>query len=417
METVTLEQFGYSAGEVATRKVYLEISPEDETRLRRLQPLMTRRADDLIEPFYAYLLAHGHTRKMLESQPGLIVRLKQVQRRYFTDLFCGVYDEAYFLDRLRVGLAHERIGLSPIWYLGAYDKYVHLVSDLLRRELTPDPEEFYRTMVSLMKIINLDMSLAMDAYIHQAQGRLRQANDALQKSNEELQRLDQAKKQLTAMVVHDLRSPLAGVRAFLANLADGDCLPADDRPALEEAVRVCDILSEMISNVLDVSRLEQGTLEVWPANMDLAELARQTVSAFTGAAKFAGKALTTLIPVRPVVLRSDASLIRRILFNFLMNAVRHTPGGTAIELIVTDADGATEVAVRDNGPGIPRELHEVLFDPLSGPKLRKSGIKVDTGMGMSFCRMAAERLGARLVLDSEPGRGTKIALQFPPAST
>src|SRR5207247_7939161 len=99
-----------------------------------------------------------------------------IQTQYFLELTAGHYDLAYFENRLRVGLTHERIGLSPQWYLGAYDKYLQIVTDVLSIAYGRDYERFYRTSVSLTKVIFLHISIAIDAYTLSAQERLEQKN-------------------------------------------------------------------------------------------------------------------------------------------------------------------------------------------------------------------------------------------------
>jgi hypothetical protein len=104
--------------EVRKRKDFLEIDEDDERLLREAHRHVVQHAEQMVERFYEYLLSHEHTRKIL-SKPGLIDRLKKLQSKYFLELTAGRYDLAYFENRLRVGLAHERAGLSPQWYLGA----------------------------------------------------------------------------------------------------------------------------------------------------------------------------------------------------------------------------------------------------------------------------------------------------------
>src|ERR1041384_3559099 len=159
---VTIGAFTLDDGEVARRKSYLEIAPADEMRLREAHVHLQKQAKEIIDRFYEYLLAHEHTRAIL-AQPGLVERLKGLQARYFAELTAGRYDLAYAENRVRVGLAHHRIGLSPEWYLGAYVKYLHISSDVLSNAYGRDYERFYQTMVSLTKVIYLDMGLALDA--------------------------------------------------------------------------------------------------------------------------------------------------------------------------------------------------------------------------------------------------------------
>ncbi len=398
---LTIGPFALTAEEVAKRKAYLEIADEDERLLRKARPVLQARTPEIIDRFYEYLLAHDPTRAML-SAPGLVERLKALQTRYFDELTSGDYGIAYFENRLRVGQVHHRIGLSPEWYLGAYVKYLHIASDILRGAFGVDDERFYRTLVSLTKVIYLDMGLALDAYRLSGQAGLRQ-------SNEELRRLQAAKKQLTDMIVHDLQSPLSGISSALQVLSEkaGHFTPSE-RDALEEALSRCRDLSQMILNVLQVSRAEEGSIPTYFENVDLAALAREVAESFRRAARQGGRRIELEVPDRAPA-RTDQTLVSRILQNLIRNALRHTPSGTTV---VVRAEGR-ELSVRDDGPGIPPEIQPRLFGPFEAAALREADIRVDTGLGLPSCQVMARALGARLDVESDGKSGTRFTLSLP----
>jgi len=391
--------FVLTEAEVAKRKAYLEVRPEDEQRLRDAHDHLQRHAKEIIDRFYEYLLAHEHTRAML-TEPGLIGRLKGMQARYFEELTAGRYDLAYAENRLKVGLAHHRIGLSPEWYLGAYVKYLHIASDVLSNAFGRDYERFYQTILSLTKIIYLDMGLALDAYHFSGQ--------------EGLERMQRAKKQLTDMIVHDLQNPLTGIISALQTLhgyADG----GPDKEVLEEALLRCDDLSIMIMNVLQVSRAETGSLQTYIENLDLVQIARGVAEEFRRTAEREGRSIELEGPPS-IPLRTDQTLVRRILQNLVRNALRHTPKGTRVVVrLGVEADRA-RVSVIDDGPGIPPEIQSKLFEPFAAAALRGSGLRVDTGLGLPSCRVLAKALGAELAVSSDGIRGSSFILALPAAT-
>lgn len=388
--------------DIDKRKRYLEIAPEDEARLARVHPALLRRSPEIIERFYRYLLGHEHTRKVLEA-PGRVERLKKLQSEYFTRLTSGVYDRAYFEDRLKVGLAHERAGLDPQWYLGAYDRYLEIVGDVLREELKDDPEGCVAVMTSLTKIVFLDMGLAIDAYISKA-------HERLEESNRQLVKLDQVKRQLTEMIVHDLQNPLAGIEAFLHYLRGRRDLDGSEVDALEEALARCGDLENMIQNLLQIRKMEEGKLEVYLEEVDLRAFVPRCASAFELSARQNGKSISVSVPDEPVRARADQTLLQRILYNLIRNALRHTHEGTSVRIRVASS---REITVADNGPGIPKEFHGALFEPFGADRLRAIGVRVDTGLGLPFCRMAATAMGAALDLSSESGKGASFTLRLP----
>lgn len=405
--------FTVTDDEVLERKWYLEITAADEERLKAAHPLIQARAGEIIERFYEYLLAHEHTRKSLSS-PGLIERLKPLQLEYFFRLTSGDYGPAYFEDRIRLGQVHHRIGLSPEWYIGAYLKYLHIVSEVLRTAFGRDQERFFQTSLSLTKIIYLDMGLTLDAYHLSAQEALRDKAEELEAVNTRLLKLQAAKRLLADMVVHDLQNPLAGIHGFLQIMEQRLAgQPQNVRDALEEALRSCNYLAEMIFNVLQISRSESGQLEPVLEDLDLAELVKEVAEPYRMLFPGEGRELE-VVASSPLPVRTDVQLLRRILQNLLRNTLRHTPRGTRV-LVRTELlePAHARLTVTDNGPGIAPELQEFLFQPLGAPQLRQAGLRVDSGLGLAFCKVACEALGASLSVESDGKSGTTFRITLP----
>ncbi len=406
-EPLRIGDFLLTEEEVRARRAYFEIGARDEQIMRGAHPLMSRHAGEVVERFYDFLLAQEPTRSIL-SAPGLTERLKKIQTRYFTELTSGVYDIRYFENRLRVGLAHQRLGLAPHLYLGAYQKYLDIVTRVLQEAQGSDARAFLATLESLTKIIFLDMSLAIDAYIYSAQAELSRRAAALERANEDLRRLDAGKRHLTGAIVHDLQNPLAGIIAFLQVLeARPEGLSGAERRSLREALARCDDLSRLIVDVLQMNRAEEGELELYLENLDLLEIARASVEAFALVAEQARKKLVFIGGDDPVAVRTDQGLLRRILYNLIRNALQHTPVGTRVEVRVS-AGSRWCVCVEDDGPGIPAEIQGSVFEPGA---LRRSGYQVESGIGLIFCKRAAETLGMDLRLVSEAGKGARFILE------
>ncbi|MBI2921347.1 MAG: hypothetical protein HYY18_09720 [Planctomycetes bacterium] len=409
----TIGRFTLTPDEVIRRKAYLEITPQDERRLLEAHPHLVRHSGRIIDAFYVYLMGHEHTRRML-TQPGLVERLKKLQADYFRELTSGDYGMGYFEKRLRVGAAHDRVGLAPEWYLGAYAKYLQIVSGVLREVYADDHERFDLTLVALKKIIYLDMSLAIDAYIHSAQVRLESKNVELEAANTELQKLHATKQQLTDMIVHDLQNPLTGIRSFLELLGSrAEGLTPREKEAHAEALRRCDDLGQMILNVLQVSRAEAGKLEAYIENVDLAELVRESVKAFELPAELDGRKVSAEAPEKLPV-RTDQSLMKRVLHNLLRNSLRHTPRGTVVRVVARAGNhGAVEIRVSDDGPGIPREAQPLLFERFGAPALRDAGLRVDSGLGLACCKSALQVLGGSIAVESDGKTGTTFKVTLP----
>ena len=150
--------------ELRSRRAFFDIQDEDLERLAKLRPFAERHLDDIIEAFYLPILAHPETRRFFPDEQT-IRRVKQKQRAYFLALFDGRCDLAYVEDRLRVGAAHERIGMPPKWYIGAYRSYLALIHNRLTRDHPHDAATVEMLYGSILKMVSFDKALAIDTYI------------------------------------------------------------------------------------------------------------------------------------------------------------------------------------------------------------------------------------------------------------
>jgi rsbT co-antagonist protein RsbR len=148
--------------ELRKRRAFFELSDEDLTRLAGLKAFSEKHADEVVEALYELILGHPDSRAFFNDE-ATIRLVKAMQREYFRGLFSGRCDLAYVEDRLRVGAAHERIGLEPKWYIGAYGRYLRLLADRLFDEIK-NPLEARAAYRSVEKIVHFDMALAIDTY-------------------------------------------------------------------------------------------------------------------------------------------------------------------------------------------------------------------------------------------------------------
>ncbi len=153
------------AEEVALRKRFLEFGAQDVDVLKALSLKLDGEAEFFVEDFYAHLLAFRETAQFLEGD-GRLEQLKKTQTAYFRSLLAGDYGEDYVRDRIRIGVAHDRAGLEPQWYMGAYSKYLALMLPKVFRLPGAADESKLNAALALLKIVFFDLSLAIDAYIH-----------------------------------------------------------------------------------------------------------------------------------------------------------------------------------------------------------------------------------------------------------
>lgn len=149
--------------ELRSRRAFFQITDDDLARLVKLRPFAEKHMTEIVEDFYGLLMTHPESRKFFHEEAQLR-RVKRLQGDYFLQLFTGKLDLAYVEDRLRVGAAHERIGLSPKFYLGAYRRYLELILSYLAKDGKPDAE-MHADFVAVQKIVYFDVALAIDTYI------------------------------------------------------------------------------------------------------------------------------------------------------------------------------------------------------------------------------------------------------------
>jgi rsbT co-antagonist protein RsbR len=148
--------------ELASRRSFFEIGDDDLARLGALRSLAERHSQSFVDKLYQLILGHAESRSFFPDE-ATIAHVKKMQRQYFLGLFDGRCDLDYVENRLRVGAAHDRVGLAPKWYIGAYGRYLRLLFDQLFEELpTAEAQAAFR---SVSKLVAFDTSLAIDTYI------------------------------------------------------------------------------------------------------------------------------------------------------------------------------------------------------------------------------------------------------------
>ncbi|MBI2779664.1 MAG: EAL domain-containing protein [Gammaproteobacteria bacterium] len=160
-----LKEMDIDADEISLRKGYLELSANDKALLKELHDQLNAARPYFIDDFYAHLAAFTPTRALIPDVPTL-ERLKQKQSEYFDRLTAGEYDWDYVRDRLRVGVAHQHVGLPPQWYLGAYSKYLINLLPEVWHITQGDADKTLAALRALIRIIFFDIGLAIDTYIH-----------------------------------------------------------------------------------------------------------------------------------------------------------------------------------------------------------------------------------------------------------
>ncbi len=222
-------------------------------------------------------------------------------------------------------------------------------------------------------------------------------------------RSDELKTALLRAVTHDLRTPLASIKAGASGLRQADATYTDeDRAELLAAIEEeADRLDRLVSNLLDASRLEAGVLTPHKHPQDLGELLTAVVGRLQPL--LAGRPVRLAIAPDVPLVPCDYAQIDQVVTNLLENAARHTPPGTLVHVALTWEDTSARVEVADQGPGVPAAERERLFHPFERGRTRAQG----SGLGLAIARGLVEAHGGQLWVEEAAGGGARFSFTLP----
>ncbi len=226
-----------------------------------------------------------------------------------------------------------------------------------------------------------------------------------------LARADQQRRQLTADVAHELRTPLSIVKGRLEGVQDG-IYRADDEQIAGLLAEVA-LLERLIEDLRILALADAGQLALYPEATDPARLLAEAARSFAPQAAERGVALLAEAPAGLPELCVDAQRIAQVLGNLAANALRHTPAGGSVTLRAAAADGGVTFEVRDTGSGIAAEDLPHIFDRFYRADRARTRSSGGAGLGLAIARRLVEAHGGAIWAASEPGRGTRIAFTLP----
>jgi len=212
------------------------------------------------------------------------------------------------------------------------------------------------------------------------------------------------------MIIHDLKSPLTGIMGNL-DLMSMEGPSAGQVEMLEDARYSSENMRRLISDMLDVSRMEEGKLPLKRELLAVGELIWPAVQEASGLAAQVNKRLIVTVSDDLPTVQADRGLLRRVVANLLGNAIKHTAPGGDIRLIAEYDPSADMmcVSVSDDGEGIPPEQLEHIFDKFVRARSGAEG----TGLGLTFCQMAVEAHGGQIRVQSRVGEGSTFTFTIP----
>jgi two-component system, OmpR family, sensor histidine kinase KdpD len=241
----------------------------------------------------------------------------------------------------------------------------------------------------------------------------RARSQELAAANTRLAELDQLKSDFVSMVSHELRTPLGLIKGYTGTLLNPglDLDEGTRREFLKIIDDEADQLAELVANLLDMSRIEAGTLRVEPRPADLAGLLTECSTRLR--VREPERALELDLPAALPPVLADERRIVQVVDNLLTNAARYTPVGTQIVLRARADGESVAVAVVDRGPGIPADKREQVFEKFvrldEGDRSAVGG----SGLGLAICRGIVQAHGGTIWVESEQGSGSTFAFNLP----
>jgi len=407
---------------------FLDLGAEDLQLLADLQPIFSAHAEGLVSSFYRHLLSFEATRRFL-VEPEVKRRLLDLQRQYLRSLSSPKVDDAYLADRLHIGVTHQRIGLEPRWYLGAYALYFSLLVPLVRDALAHDLDRCERTLSALMKRLMLDAQLAMEAYIEGHERELAHLNrelaaasrsltHALGDRDQELRvtsRRAQAAENLASVatlaagLAHEIGTPMGVIQGH-AEALEPFVTDEKGRWRLATIREQVDRISRIIQSLLNMARPHETLRDP----VELEPLLDTTLSFLSVKLKRRRVTIERDYEPTPSVL-GDPEKLQQLFLNLALNAAdaMEEGGGTLRVSLHPTEDGTVELAFTDTGTGIPESQIDEIFDPFFTTKPAGQG----NGLGLVVAESIVHDHGGRIEAESIEGEGASFHITLPQAST
>lgn len=241
---------------------------------------------------------------------------------------------------------------------------------------------------------------------------LRDKNKLLEAQKEQLKKFDQLKSEFVSMVSHELRTPLTIIKESMSQLLEEGSTSAEERQMLlNMAINNINRLANMINNLLDLSKIEAGKIELHKQNFNLVKLAQDVCRNFEVAARKKGLSVRTRSSEDPIEIYADADKLTQVFLNLIGNSIKFVEEGS-IEVSLVKEAGQVVCTVADTGPGISKDDLQKVFSRFQQFGHKDAGVK-GTGLGLSICKGLVDLHQGNIWVESELGKGTRFIFTLP----
>ena len=245
---------------------------------------------------------------------------------------------------------------------------------------------------------------------------LRRKNYELEQQNRSVAEANRLKTEFVSMVSHELRTPLTAIQGYAELLGEGADIPDQERHECLASVKSnAERLLGLINELLDLSRIEAGRIDLRCASIDLKPLIESAARSLRPLIDGKRQALTLELGDAPPPVWADADRVTQILTNLISNASKYTPEGGRITVTARHAGDSVNVVIRDTGIGLSAEQQAQLFTPFFRAQRRGKDHAGGTGLGLVITRLLVERQGGRISVSSAPDQGSIFSFTLPVA--
>jgi signal transduction histidine kinase len=222
--------------------------------------------------------------------------------------------------------------------------------------------------------------------------------------------IEAMRRQLVAAASHDLRTPLASLRLLVESVDDGVATGETRERYLGEIRTHVAVLSDLIDDLFELSRIEAGDISWTMRQVELRELIDETVAAMRASAAEQGVRVAADLPAEALLARANSEKVQRVLFNLIQNAIRHTPADGSVTVRARSSAGGVEIEVDDEGEGVSPEDGQRVFEPFyRGDAARAED---GAGLGLAISKAIVEAHGGKIWLEAgTPGTRIRFTLR------
>lgn len=279
---------------------------------------------------------------------------------------------------------------------------------------------FHQVLEAVSQISAGDLTARVPVNSHDEVGQLAAAfNGMVERVADSVARernLEQARRELIGSVSHDLRTPLASIRAMVESLNDGVVTdPQTVRRYLKTIEVEVESLNQLINDLFKLSQLDSGVLELQMETSSITDLISDTLESMSAQAMAGGRNihLKGWVDGEVAYVLMDSRRVQRVLYNLVQNAMRHTPSDGTVSILARDIGPEVEVEVQDTGEGIPQEELSRVFERFYRTEQSRSRDSGGSGLGLAIAKGIIEAHGGRVWVESVSGKGSTFGFALP----